>query len=79
MVSTAKTPVKKAKTYQVITPLHHDGELYQAGESIALTPDEAAELLMVGCVGEKKVTPAAKAPAKATAKPEADAQGSADK
>lgn len=31
--------------YEVISPLHHDGEAYAVGDDVVLTPEEAAALV----------------------------------
>jgi len=78
MVATAKTPVRKARIYRAVNVVHHDGEVYQPGKTIALTADEAASLLAVGAVAEKAAPKPKDAPKEG--KPEAaDRQGTADK
>lgn len=54
MVAASRTPVKKAKTYRVETAIYHDGESYASGKTIALGGDEAAPLLVVGAISERK-------------------------
>jgi hypothetical protein len=54
-----KKPAGPVTTYTVLSPLEHDQEPYAVGESIELTPEQAAPLL-----GVKAIEPA---PAQAAA------------
>lgn len=40
----------KTKTYEVLTPMRHDGESIEAGEPIELSEKEAAPLLACGAI-----------------------------
>ena len=53
MATTPKAP-KATKTFKVLTPVEHDGELYTEGKPIELNEEQARPLLDV-----KAVAPAA--------------------
>lgn len=57
----AKQTNTEKRTYEVLSPVDHDRERYEAGEPIELTEDEAAPLLACSAI-------AAPAPAKAEPK-----------
>jgi len=51
-------------------PVHHDGKLFEEGDSIAsLTEAQAAPLLELGVIANAAANAAANAPAKPSAKP----------
>lgn len=45
-----KKPAGPAATYKVLSPLEHDQDAYAVGESIELTPEQAAPLLAVKAI-----------------------------
>ena len=40
------------RTYPVLSPLRHDGQLYAEGDTIALTESAAETLIALGVLGE---------------------------
>lgn len=58
----AKKPTKtetSRQTYRVLSPVRSDGDLYQPGEQIDLTDDQAVELADLGAIDPKPVEPPA--------------------
>jgi len=48
--SPKKKPAGPAGTYTVLSPIEHDQEAYAVGESVELTPEQAAPLLAVKAI-----------------------------
>jgi len=63
--------MSKKQKYRVISPLLHDGKGYQPGDAVALTEEEAAQLVAARVVE-------APAPAAEEAEPEEDANQAAE-
>lgn len=62
---------KDTRTFEVATPLRHDGERYGVGEPVEMTERQAAPLLEIGALREPKGGADA---ARGTGEPPADAE-----
>jgi hypothetical protein len=65
------------KSYTVVSELDHDGERFEAGDSVELTAAEAAPLIKYGVVVDAEASAAAQAAAEEAAALEAERQAEA--
>ena len=73
----AKADKAAVKSYTVLSELDHDGQRFEAGDSVELKATEAASLIKYGVVEDSDATAAAQAAAEEAALLEAERQAEA--